>query len=139
MIKIQCTHLRKIADMQKWLIHLGEGTLAFCEQSGGISLFFWNTMKAAFTGRFRWQHFIEQCYKIGVQSLPLVMLTSIFMGLVLALQSAYQLKLFSAEQFISDLVALSTTRELAPVLTAMMVAGRVGASMAAGSQMWKGN
>lgn len=131
MIKIQFTHLRKIADIQKWLVQLGEGTLSFCENTGGISIFFWDTMKAATSGRFRWQHFIDQCYKIGVQSLPLVMLTSIFTGLVLALQSAYQLKLFSAEQFVSDLVALSTTRELAPVLTAMMVAGRVGASMAA--------
>jgi len=57
------------------------------------------------------------------------MLTSLFTGMVLSLQSAYQLKLFSAEQFTADLVALSVTRELGPVLTAMMVAGRVGASL----------
>ena len=74
---------------------------------------------------------MEQAYKIGVASLPLVMLTSLFSGMVLSLQSAYQLRLFSAEQFTSDLVALSITRELGPVLTAMMVAGRVGASIAA--------
>ncbi len=131
MIKFQFAHLRKIADIQKWLSQLGEGTLDFCEHTGGISIFFWNTLRASVSGRFRWQHFIDQCYKIGVLSLPLVMLTSIFTGMVLALQSAYQLKLFAAEQFVSDLVSLSTTRELAPVLTAMMVAGRVGASMAA--------
>ncbi len=131
MIKIQFAHLRKITDIQNWLTRLGERTLDFLEHSGGISIFFWDTLKAAAGGRFRWQHFIDQCYKIGVLSLPLVMLTSIFTGMVLALQSAYQLKLFSAEQFVSDLVALSATRELAPVLTAMMVAGRVGASMAA--------
>ena len=81
--------------------------------------------------RLRWKATLEQAYKIGVASLPLVMLTSLFTGVVLALQSAYQLKLFSAEQFTSDLVALSLTRELGPVLTAMMVAGRVGASIAA--------
>ncbi|MBI4358200.1 MAG: ABC transporter permease, partial [Candidatus Omnitrophica bacterium] len=75
----------------------------------------------------RWGATVEQAYKIGVASLPLVMLTSLFSGMVLALQSSYQLRLFSAEQFTSDLVALSVTRELAPVLTAMMVAGRVGA------------
>ena len=55
----------------------------------------------------------------------------IFTGMVLALQSAYQLRLFSAEQFTSDLISVSLCRELGPVLTAMVVAGRVGASIAA--------
>jgi len=64
-------------------------------------------------------------------SLPLVFLTALFTGVVLSLQSAYQLRLFAAQQFTSDLVALSMTRELGPVLTAMVVAGRVGASIAA--------
>ena len=64
-------------------------------------------------------------------SLPLVFLTALFTGVVLSLQSAYQLRLFAAEQFTSDLVSLSMVRELGPVLTAMVVAGRVGASIAA--------
>jgi phospholipid/cholesterol/gamma-HCH transport system permease protein len=64
-------------------------------------------------------------------SLPLVFLTSLFTGMVLALQAAYQLRLFSAEQFTSDLICVSLCRELGPVLTAMVVAGRVGASIAA--------
>ena len=70
-------------------------------------------------------------YKIGVASLPLVSLTSLFTGMVLALQSAYQLRNFSAIQFTSDLVSLSIVSELGPVLTAIVVAGRVGASIAA--------
>jgi phospholipid/cholesterol/gamma-HCH transport system permease protein len=69
--------------------------------------------------------------RIGVTSLPLVFLTALFTGMVLSLQSAYQLRLFAAQQFTSDLVALSIARELGPVLTAMVVAGRVGAAMAA--------
>ena len=103
----------------------------FMETAGEISILFWDTLKATFSTRLRWKAFLEQSNKIGVDSLPLVMLTSLFTGMVLALQSSYQLTLFSAEQFTSDLVALSVTRELGPVLTAMMVAGRVGASMAA--------
>lgn len=79
----------------------------------------------------RWRATVEQGYKIGVASLPVVLLTTLFSGMVLALQSSYQLRLLSAEQFTSDLVALSVTREIGPVFTAIMVAGRVGASMAA--------
>ncbi|MBI4357692.1 MAG: ABC transporter permease [Candidatus Omnitrophica bacterium] len=117
--------------MQKWLAKLGEQTVEFLESAGGISLLFWRSVMTATSTPLRWGATVEQAYKIGVASLPLVMLTSLFSGMVLALQSSYQLRLFSAEQFTSDLVALSVTRELAPVLTAMMVAGRVGASMAA--------
>jgi phospholipid/cholesterol/gamma-HCH transport system permease protein len=81
--------------------------------------------------RIRWNAVIDQMNKLGVMSLPLVFLTSLFTGMVLALQSAYQLRLFSAEQFTSDLISVSLCRELGPVLTAMVVAGRVGASIAA--------
>jgi phospholipid/cholesterol/gamma-HCH transport system permease protein len=69
--------------------------------------------------------------KIGVDSLPIVFLISMFTGMVLALQSAYQMQRFSAEMYIASLVAFSMTRELGPVLTALIVAGRVGASITA--------
>jgi len=69
--------------------------------------------------------------RIGVQSLPIVSLISLFTGMVLALQSAYQMQKISAEMYIASLVALSMTRELGPVLTALIVAGRCGASITA--------
>ena len=131
MPKIPLMQLRRIADVQRWLGNFGRQTLDFLENAGGISIFFWRSVIAATSTQLRWKATLEQAYKIGVASLPLVMLTSLFTGMVLALQSSYQLRLFSAEQFTSDLVALSITRELGPVLTAMMVAGRVGAAMAA--------
>lgn len=131
MPKPSLTQLRRITDVQKWFGKLGSHTLNFFDHAGGISLLFWRTLKVSVSTRLRWRATLDQAYKIGVASLPLVMLTSLFSGMVLALQSSYQLRLFSAEQFTADLVALSVTRELAPVLTAMMVAGRVGASMAA--------
>ncbi|MCM8781799.1 MAG: ABC transporter permease, partial [Candidatus Omnitrophica bacterium] len=69
--------------------------------------------------------------KIGVNSLPIVILTSLFTGMVLALQSAYQMQRISAEMYIASLVSLSMCRELGPVLTALVVAGRVGAAITA--------
>jgi phospholipid/cholesterol/gamma-HCH transport system permease protein len=131
MVKLTLNQLKKITNVQRGLGHLGSQMINFFDHAGGISLLFWNTLKVSLSTPPRWRATFEQAYKIGVASLPLVMLTSLFSGMVLALQSSYQLRLFSAEQFTADLVALSVTRELAPVLTAMMVAGRVGASMAA--------
>ena len=69
--------------------------------------------------------------KIGIDSLPIVFLTCLFTGMVLALQSAYQMQKMEAKLYIASLVALSITRELGPVLTALVVAGRIGASIAA--------
>jgi len=80
---------------------------------------------------FKRKHIFSQMYKIGVQSLPIVSLISLFTGIVLALQSAYQMQRISAEMYIAPLVALSICRELGPVLTALIVAGRVGASITA--------
>ena len=120
-----------MTHIQKWFEQIGVNFILFMRHAGAISVLFWETVVVTFTTPLRWKAFLQQSYKIGVASLPLVMMTSLFTGMVLALQSSYQLRLFSAEQFTSDLVALSITRELGPVLTAMMVAGRVGASMAA--------
>ena len=99
--------------------------------AGGITFLLMDTFHAIFKTRVRWNATVDQMYKIGVTSLPLVFLTALFTGVVLSLQSAYQLKLFAAQQFTSDLVALSMVRELGPVLTAMVIAGRVGAAIAA--------
>lgn len=99
--------------------------------SGGIAFLFCDTLTALFKTPLRWKATLDQMNKIGVLSFALVFLTALFTGVVLSLQSAYQLKLFAATQFTADLVALSVVRELGPVLTSMVVAGRVGASIAA--------
>jgi len=74
---------------------------------------------------------IHQCEKVGVQSLPVVLLTAVFTGMVLALQSWVAFHRFGAESMIATVVSLSMLRELGPVLVGLMVAGRVGASFAA--------
>lgn len=78
-----------------------------------------------------WRDTWVQMDVIGVQSLLIVGLTGIFTGMVLALQSAVQLADFGATLFVGQLVAASVVRELGPVLTALMVAGRVGSGIAA--------
>lgn len=81
--------------------------------------------------RFRLAATVGQLLRAGNQSLPLVTLIAALMGLILALQSAYQLRQLGALQFVADLVAVSITRELGPLITAILVAGRVGSSIAA--------
>jgi len=74
---------------------------------------------------------IRQCEMVGVQSLPVVLLTAVFTGMVMALQSWVAFHRFGAESMIATVVSLSILRELGPVLVGLMVAGRVGASFAA--------
>lgn len=130
-MKLPLETLRKTVSVRLWLDRLGHQSIELAYHAGGITLLFRDALTALFTTKLRGRHTLEQMNRIGVTSLPLVFLTALFTGMVLSLQSAYQLRLFAAEQFTSDLVALSMTRELGPVLTAMVVAGRVGASIAA--------
>lgn len=78
-----------------------------------------------------WRDTFVQMDAIGVQSLSIVTLTGVFTGMVLALQSSVQLREFGASMFVGQLVGASVIRELGPVLTALMVAGRVGSGIAA--------
>ncbi len=74
---------------------------------------------------------VSQMSKIGVDSFFIVTLCALFTGIVLVLQSAYQMQKLGAERFIAHLVALSMCRELGPVFTALIIAGRAGASISA--------
>lgn len=73
----------------------------------------------------------RQIVKIGLNSLPIVLLTAIFTGMVLALQTAYGLNRFGAKNYVGNVTSLAMIRELGPVLTALMLCGRVGAGIAA--------
>jgi len=111
--------------------YLGTLVIKGIEYAGGVTILFIQSLRYIFTTPPKWTQIFSQMYRIGVLSWPLVVVTALFTGIVLALQSAYQLRLFSAVQYTADLVSLSICRELGPVLTAMVVAGRVGASIAA--------
>lgn len=81
--------------------------------------------------RTRWGHLIDQCVLIGSQALPIVGLVSLLVGLTLAFQSAYQLQQFGAAIYVADLTGVAVVREMGPLITAILVAGRSGSSIAA--------
>ncbi len=89
------------------------------------------TIRSIFARPFYWRDTLHQMDSIGVGSLGIVLLTGLFTGMVLALQSSIEMKRFGATFLIGRLVGASAVRELGPVLTALMVAGRVGSGMAA--------
>ncbi|MFH1782786.1 MAG: ABC transporter permease [Candidatus Omnitrophota bacterium] len=117
--------------MRQLIKRLGGDTLSFFAYVGGVFNLLVHTIFQTFIPPFRRKEFFVQMYKIGWQSFPIVFLVSIFTGMVLALQSAYQLTKMNAEIYIASLVALSVVRELGPVLTALVIAGRIGASITA--------
>jgi phospholipid/cholesterol/gamma-HCH transport system permease protein len=80
---------------------------------------------------FYWRDMVTQMDRIGVGSLPIVLLTGLFTGMVLALQSAVELNKFGADVYVGNLVGASMIRELGPVLCALMVAGRSASGIAA--------
>jgi phospholipid/cholesterol/gamma-HCH transport system permease protein len=87
--------------------------------------------RGAVTRPFYWHDFIEQLDVIGLGSLTVVVLTGFFTGAVLALQSGATLDQFGARPYVGRLVSASMVKELGPVLTALMLAGRVGSGIAA--------
>jgi len=122
---------RRLVRVRSVITSLGAGMFDFILDSGGLMLMLYEAFRTLSSKPLRVRLLITQMYKMGVQSLPLVALTAMFTGMVLALQSSYQLKMFSAVKFTADLVSLSVVRELGPVLTAIVVAGRVGAGITA--------
>jgi phospholipid/cholesterol/gamma-HCH transport system permease protein len=91
----------------------------------------WNSLRFIFARPFYAQDVVQQMDDIGVKSLGIVLLTGLFTGMVLALQSSVQLQTFGATMYIGRLVTGSMIRELGPVLAGLMVAGRVGSGIAA--------
>jgi len=91
----------------------------------------WRTLHAIVTPPRYPNEILGQMDSLGVGSLSIVVLTGMFTGMVLALQSSATLDVFGARPYVGRLVSLSMVRELGPVLTALMVAGRVGSGMAA--------
>jgi len=100
-------------------------------QIGGVTRLAGQSLARMVTRPLDLAETIRQLDRIGVGSLNLTNVTALFTGLVLALQTAYALATFGARLYIGEVVALSLVRELGPVLTALMVGGRVGSGIAA--------
>ena len=113
------------------LTPVGRVTLAALAAAGRIALFTGRSVSHCVLPPYFPRHILHQMIEIGFYSLPVVGMTAIFTGMVLALQSYTGFSRFSAESAIPNIVVLSMTRELGPVLAGLIVAGRVGAAMAA--------
>lgn len=98
---------------------------------GKFSIFIFKTVKSAFSKKWYLNNLVEQFLEIGFYSLPVVTATAIFTGAVMALQTYAGCNRFGAESTVPTIVVLAITRELAPILVGLMVAGRVSTSIAA--------
>jgi phospholipid/cholesterol/gamma-HCH transport system permease protein len=110
---------------------LGATVIRFLQRVGALAAFVGRAVTHVFLPPFFPSQLLRQLIDIGYYSLPVVGMTALFTGMVLALQSYTGFTRFNAESAIAGVVVLSVTRELAPVLAGLMVAGRIGASIAA--------
>ena len=110
---------------------IGKGLLGSLEATGKLALFTFVAISHCVRPPFYFRLIGRQMIDIGYYSLPVVGMTTLFAGMALALQTYAGFSRFSAEDAIAKVVALGITRELGPVLAGLMVAGRVGAAMAA--------
>ena len=110
---------------------LGRGVLGALQATGALVLFALQGISHLFRPPFYGRLFLRHVIEIGYFSLPVVALTAIFTGMVLALQTYTGFARFNAEGAVANVVVLSITRELGPVIAGLMVAGRIGASFAA--------
>jgi phospholipid/cholesterol/gamma-HCH transport system permease protein len=109
----------------------GNRVLGFVQHAGAVGLLAWRATVALFTTRFEPRAFIYQLEQLGVRSFGIAAATSIFVGIVMAIQFAFSLERFGARDSVGRIVGLSEARELAPSLTALVVGSRIAAGIAA--------
>jgi len=117
--------------MIKFIETVGRGLIHFIEEFGLVMFLFLAALVWSLRPPFRLRAIFKQMEFVGVNSLLVVILTGTFTGGVLAFQAYHGFRQFSAESLVGSTVALAMTRELGPVLTSLMVAGRAGSAMAA--------
>jgi phospholipid/cholesterol/gamma-HCH transport system permease protein len=103
----------------------------YAQALGAYTLLLLDVIRDIFRHGINLREVLRQIVVIGLKSLPIVLLTAVFTGMVLAIQTSYGLHRFGAKNYVGNLVGLALSRELGPVLTAIMVCGRVGAGIAA--------
>ena len=117
--------------MISWFQNLGRITLDAFSRTGRGTLFLWHLLVAVPGVFFRPALLIRQMYMVGVQTLLIILVAGLFVGMVLALQAYIVLVDFGAEESISLMVSLSILRELGPVFTGLLFAGRAGSALTA--------
>lgn len=110
---------------------IGRFFLRFFESTGHWFFLLWRTLAALPRAPLDHREWLRQMVRVGTDSIPVVALTTLFTGMVMALQTFTGFQRVHAENFVGSVVALSMLRELSPVLVALMITGRVGSAMAA--------
>jgi len=133
---IPVTKVKSFATRQS--MRLSEKTIAKTEEASSfltgvadVFLFITRIIKETFSRNFEFKEFLHQCYQIGYKSLPLVSITGTIMGLVLIIQARPTLVHFGAVNMLPGMVAVSLIREMGPVITALICAGKIGSGMGA--------
>lgn len=117
--------------MNRLFDRIGHVFIRLFEQTGLWFRMLWRTITWAVRPPYEVNEWLRQMVRVGVESIPVVVLTAMFTGMVLALQTYIGFSRVHAESFVGSVVALAMLRELSPVLVGLMVTGRVGSSMAA--------
>jgi phospholipid/cholesterol/gamma-HCH transport system permease protein len=127
-----------LRDVKKHVIRLSEKTIEktgkasnFLTEIARFFLFTSRTVKETFSRDFEFKEFLRQCFVIGYKTLPLISVTGVIMGLVLTIQSRPVLVNFGAVSVLPGMVAVSLIREMGPVITALICAGKIGSGMGA--------
>jgi len=120
----------KLADTSAWMDTYRQAG-RFLNELGDLSRFTARFFRELFKRRPEVEEFFRQCFWVGYKSLPLVGITAFIMGLVLTIQSRPTLVEFGAESLLPAMVAVSLVREISPVITALICAGKVGSGMGA--------
>jgi phospholipid/cholesterol/gamma-HCH transport system permease protein len=127
-----------IQGATKQIVRLSEKTMVktqaasnFLTDLSEVFLFIARMTKEAFSGQFEFKEFFRQCFQIGYKTLPLISITGAIMGLVLTIQSRPVLVDFGAVTMLPGMVAVSLIREMGPVITALICAGKIGSGMGA--------
>jgi phospholipid/cholesterol/gamma-HCH transport system permease protein len=131
-------NIPKLQDVKRHAIKISEKTIEgthkatlFFTEVATFFIFLWRTIQETFSRHFEFREFLRQCYLIGNKTLPLISVTGLIIGLVLTIQSRPVLADFGAVSMLPGMVALSIIREMGPVITALICAGKIGSGMGA--------
>jgi len=131
LVKVKSFATGQSIKLSEKTIVKAEKTNSFLSGIGNMSVFISQIFRETFSRGFEFKEFLSQCFKIGNKSLPLVVITGAIMGIVLTIQSRPALARFGAVTLLPGMIAVSIIREIGPVITALICAGKIGSGMGA--------
>jgi len=130
-IKIKSFATGKSVKISEKTLEKTQMATEFFSDIGNMAIFIKEIFKETFSRDFEFKEVLRQCYEIGNTSLPLIAITGAIMGVVLTIQSRPALEDFGAVTMLPGMVAISIIREIGPVITALILAGKIGSGMGA--------